>query len=172
MPSSQSRFEVGPLLLALGALLLLASLFVEWYEPDLTAWNTFEWIDLLLAGLALVVAAAALGLLVPGWAPFEADRVPLLVAAALAIVAVQLLDPPPVAGGETPRTGAWLALAGCAVMGLGTVLTFGRMHLQVSYEGRDPRRRVSAVDARRSAPGAEGSSLFGPGGAEPGRDAA
>ena len=51
MPASSNRFELGPVILAIGALLLIASLFTEWYEPELTAWNAFEWLDLLLAGV-------------------------------------------------------------------------------------------------------------------------
>src|SRR5215210_5916555 len=167
--------ELGPLLLALGAVLLLVSLFAEWYEPGLNAWNAFEWLDLLLAGLALTVLAAAVGLLLSAWAVLDPERIPLLVAAALAIVAVQLLDPPPVVGDAQPRTGAWLALAACFVMGAGGVLAFGRLRLQVSFEGRDPRRRVSAVDVRSpggsTGPGpgdepAEGGSLFAPPGTQ------
>ena len=40
------------MLLALGALLLLVSLFLDWYGP-LTAWNAFEVTDVLLAALAI-----------------------------------------------------------------------------------------------------------------------
>jgi hypothetical protein len=165
MNASARRFEIGPVLLVLGALLLFASLFVEWFEPELTAWNAFEWLDLLLAVIALLVIVAALGLLLPGRALLDADTVPLLVAAPLAIVAVQLLDPPPFVADGDPSTGAWLALGGCLLMGAGAVLSFGRMHLSISFEGRDPRHRVSAVDARGSA--ASGSATGGEGGDGP-----
>ena len=45
------RFEVGPLLVALGAAILLVSLFLEWYGT-LTAWEAFEVVEVLLAVLA------------------------------------------------------------------------------------------------------------------------
>ncbi len=159
--SQPNRFELGPLLMAAGAILLLVSLFVEWFEPGLTAWAAFELLDLVLAGIALLVLLAALGLLAPGWGVTEAERVPLLVAAALAIVAVQLLDPPPIAGEGGAETGAWIALAATFLMGAGALLAFGRLRLQVSFEGRDPRPRVSAVDARARGADDRGCSLFG-----------
>ena len=46
------RIEAGPVLVGLGALVLLVSLFLDWYEPDVTAWEAFEVLDLLLAALA------------------------------------------------------------------------------------------------------------------------
>jgi len=165
--SQSNRFELGPLLMLAGAVLLLVSLFVEWFEPGLTAWAAFELLDLVLAGMALVVLLAALGLLAPGWGITDAERVPLVVAAALAIVAVQLLDPPPIAGDGSAETGAWIALAATFLMAAGALLAFGRLRLQVSFEGRDPRRRVSAVDARPH-PSEEGrGSLFGSSSASP-----
>ena len=36
------RLEAGPILVTLGALLLLASLFLDWYEPGISAWEAFE----------------------------------------------------------------------------------------------------------------------------------
>ncbi len=168
MPDLPRRLDAGPLLLAVGAVLLLVSLFLEWFEPGLTAWNAFEWLDLLLAGLALAVLAGAVALAVPGSSSFDPEPLPLLAAAALAVVAVQLLDPPPAARGATPGTGAWLALAGCLVMGIGTVLAFGRMRLQVSFEGRSRRRPVQTVDARSRARAARPGSRAASGDAREG----
>jgi hypothetical protein len=51
------RFDIGPILLALGAALLLVALFLKWYGP-LTAWNAFELTDILLAALAVAAWAA------------------------------------------------------------------------------------------------------------------
>ena len=140
------RLEAGPLLVTLGALLLLVSLFLSWFAGDITAWEAFEAWDLVLCALALAAIAAALGLTESA---ALADRrvLPAAVLAVAVIVASQIIDPPPVAAGQDPDTGAWLALAGALVMCTGAVLTFGRVHLAFEVEGRE-RRHVAAVDAR------------------------
>src|SRR5829696_2294230 len=56
------RLEAGPLLVTLGALLLLVSLFLDWFSGEVTAWEAFEAWDLVLFVLALGSIAAALGL--------------------------------------------------------------------------------------------------------------
>jgi hypothetical protein len=66
------------------------------------------------------------------------------------IVASQIIDPPPAATGQDADTGAWLALGAALVMCAGAVLTFGRVHVALTVEGRDQRRHVSVVDARGS----------------------
>ena len=58
------RFEVGPILVALGAIVLLVSLFLDWYG-SLTAWDAFEVVEVLLAALAVTALVIALGQLVP-----------------------------------------------------------------------------------------------------------
>ena len=162
------RLETGPLLVILGALLLLVALFLPWYTGQLTAWDVFEVWDLALAALALAAIAAAIGLLSPDAALVDRRWLPATVLAAVVIVAAEILDPPPAATGQNPETGAWLALGGAALMGAGALLTFSRVRLAVTVEGRDPRRHVPAVDARGDedtadepalSPGA--SSLFG-----------
>jgi hypothetical protein len=145
------RLELGPALAVLGALVLVASLFVEWFEPGGTAWEIYEWLDMLLAVLAIAAVLAAVGLMTPGRAVVDGDRLPLIAAAVLAIVAVQLLNPPPAVATADPAAGAWLALGAGFLIGAGAVLAFSRISLALSFEGRDPRRRVSAVDAREGA---------------------
>ena len=49
------RLEAGPLLVTLGALLLLVSLFLNWFTGEVTAWEAFEVWDLVLFVLALGV---------------------------------------------------------------------------------------------------------------------
>jgi hypothetical protein len=141
------RIEAGPLLVALGALVLLVSVFLEWYEPDLTAWEAFEVNDLLIVALSLAALAVAVGGLLPDATVIERHWLPALVAAITVIVASQILDPPPGVDGD-PVTGAWLALGAAVVLFLGAVLTLGRVSFAFTVEGRDTRRRVSAVDAR------------------------
>jgi hypothetical protein len=142
------RLEAGPLLVTLGALLLLVSLFLSWFGGDVSAWEAFEVWDLVLFVLALGSIAAGLGLIAENVDLVDRRFLPAAVAAVAVIVAAQIIDPPPAAAGQDPDTGAWLALGAALVMCAGAVLTFGRVHLALTVEGRDPRRRVAAVDAR------------------------
>ena len=141
------RFDIGPLLVALGAAALLVSLFLDWYG-NRTAWEAFELSDLLLAALALAALVTAVGMLVPE-APLPSRRwlAPLAVAAAVVVIA-QILSPPPQVGSANPEQGAWLGFGGAMAMLAGTVLSLARVSFSVSFEGRDTRRRVAAVDHR------------------------
>ena len=141
------RIEAGPVLVGLGAVVLLVSIFLDWYEPNVTAWEAFEVLDLALAVLALAAIVAAAGALSPDLTVIERRQLPLIVAAMVVIVASQILDPPPTVNGD-PKTGAWLALGAAVVVAAGTLLTLGRVSFALTVEGRDTRRRVSAVDAR------------------------
>ena len=141
------RLEAGPLLVTLGALLLLVSLFLNWYTGEITAWQGFEVWDLVLFVLALGSIAAGLGLTTQENEVIDRRFLPAGVAAVAVVVASQLLDPPPAAAGQDPDTGAWLALGAALVMCAGAVLTFSRVHLSLTVEGRE-RQRVAAVDAR------------------------
>lgn len=141
------RFDVGPLLLALGGLALVAALFLRWFGA-LSAWDAFEITDLLLAALGVAAVVLALGLISPGGDYLDRRWLPWIVGAVVVVVAVELIDPPPVAAGREPGTGAWLALAAAGLMLVGAVLSFGRVSLAVAVEGRDLRRRVAAVDHR------------------------
>ena len=143
--------EAGPVLVGLGALVLLVSLFLDWYQPHVTAWDAFEIVDLLLAALALAALAGAVGAIRPDATVVGRHWLPGIVLAAVVVVAVQIIDGPPGMVGE-PDTGAWLALGAAAVMAVGTLLTLGRVSFALTVEGRDTRRRVSAVDARADDP--------------------
>ena len=72
------RFEVGPILVALGAIMLLVSLFMAWYGP-LTAWDAFEVVDVLLAVLAVAALVVAAGLLLSDLEFIERRWLPLIV---------------------------------------------------------------------------------------------
>jgi hypothetical protein len=137
------RFEIGPLLVALAALVLLVSLFLEWYG-DQTAWEAFEVADVLLAALALLAVAAALGFIAPEIAYVDRSWLLPVVVAATVLVVAQLLSTPPEAGGADPQTGAWLAFGASLVMLAGAVLTVARVSFSLAIEGREPRRRVAA----------------------------
>jgi peptidoglycan/LPS O-acetylase OafA/YrhL len=152
------RIEAGPVLVALGALVLLVSIFLDWYEPHVTAWEAFEFLDLLLAALAIAALAAAVGAMRPEATVVERHWLPAIAAAITVVVASQILDRPPSVDGD-PTTGAWLALGAAILMCLGTLLTLGRVSFALTVEGRDTRRRVSAVDARTDPPTSEGPAV-------------
>ena len=142
------RFEVGPILVALGAILLLVSLFLEWYGP-LNAWEAFEVVEVLLAALAVAAIVVAAGQLIPDLDYGNRRWLPPLVAAAAVLVAAELIDPPPAAGAEELGEGAWLAFAGALVMLSGAVLTVGRISFAIAVEGRELRERVAVLDHRQ-----------------------
>ena len=146
------RIEAGPVLVGLGALVLLISLFLDWYQPVVTAWDAFEVLDLLLAALGLAALVAAVGAIRPDATVVERHWLPAIVAAIAIIVVAQILDPPPALVDGDPDTGAWMALGAAIVMCIGTLLTLGRVSFALTVEGRDTRRRVSAVDHRADDP--------------------
>ena len=141
------RFDIGPLIVAVGSLVLLVSLFMDWYGGE-TAWGTFEVADVLLAALAIAALLAALGQIAEEIAVVDRRWLPAIVLAAAVLVVAEILSPPPVVGGADPQEGAWIAFAAALVMVLGTVLSLGRVSFSFAVEGREPRQRVSVVDHR------------------------
>ena len=79
----ETLIPVGPVVAALGAVLLVVSLFLDWYESPvrggITGFTVFEFLDLLLTALAVVILvwlADAIGLIRSGMR----SGVPLVVA--------------------------------------------------------------------------------------------
>jgi hypothetical protein len=142
------RFEVGPILVALGAIVLVISLFLDWYG-SLTAWDAFEVVEVLLGALAVTALVIALGQLVPDIEYIDRRYLPAVVLAIAVLVAAEIINPPPAAGDAALGSGAWIAFASAVVMFAGTVLTFGRVRFAVSVEGRQTRERVPVVDNRQ-----------------------
>lgn len=139
------RFDLGRAVLFAGSALLFVSLFIAWYDPGLTAWEAFEALDLVLAGLAVAgVVAAVRPDLMPPWAVVAVP------AAAVVIVFVQLVNQPPAAVSAPLASGAWLGLAGALLMGAGAALSLAAISVTVNVRERDARRRVAAVDRRRT----------------------
>jgi hypothetical protein len=161
------RFEVGPILVGLGAILLLVSLFLDWYG-GLTAWDAFEVVEVMLATLAVTAIVIAVGLLAPDVEYVERRWLPAVVLGVVLLVAAEVVNPPPAAGEQDPTTGAWIAVGSALVMLAGAVLTFGRVSLAVSVEGRDVREHVAVVDHRQDT--TEGAAVDG-GSAEPAEQA-
>ena len=142
------RFEVGPILVALAALVLLVSLFVDWYGP-LTAWEAFEVVEVLLLALAFAALAVAAGMLAPDLEYLDRRWLPLIVLGVALLVAAELIDPPPAATGEPLSAGAWIAFGAALLMIAGAALSFGRISFAMSVEGRELRERVAVVDHRQ-----------------------
>jgi hypothetical protein len=163
----RERFDAGTGLVAVGAVLLLVSLFIDWYDPGGNAWAVFEALDVLLAG------AAVCGLLAvaPRFGAGGLGRaLPVITVAAFAIVLVQLIDPPPVVSDSDLATGAWLALAATATMAGGAILGAASISVTVDVRGRERRRRTAAIDARESAAeAAEAAAAAEPESGRPGR---
>jgi hypothetical protein len=134
----ETQIPIGPLVAAIGAILLVVSLVLDWYE-GVTGFTVFEFLDLLLVVLALATLAtlaAAIGLLRTPLRP----GTPLVVSAlALLIVLSQVVNHPPAATERDLDTGIWLALAGAALMVAGAVLSSARIAIAV-----EPRERAAA----------------------------
>ncbi|HEV2775472.1 MAG TPA: hypothetical protein VGV90_07765 [Solirubrobacteraceae bacterium] len=132
-PNDARTIEAGMLLIGAGAILLIVSLFLEWYEPGIDAWEIFEVWDLvlaLLAVVALVAVASRLGFGPPRPASWLIG--PAL--AALVIVLYLLINPPPLTpdiDGD-PSTGLWLALAAAILMTAGALLTVARISVAIN----------------------------------------
>jgi hypothetical protein len=160
----RERFDAGTGLVAVGAVLLLVSLFIRWYDPGGDAWAVFESLDLLLAG----VAVCGLLAVAPRFGTGGLGRaLPLISVAAFAVVLVQLIDPPLAVRHSDLATGAWLALAATATMALGAILGAASISVTVDVRGRERRRRTAAIDARESA--AEAAEAEAAVDADPGR---
>jgi hypothetical protein len=152
-PAREARVPIGPLIGLVGAVLLLVSLFLDWWE-GLTAFTVFEALDLVLALLALgaiLSLAGALGAGLPeGTLPRRELALPLGLAA-LVIVGSQLLNKPPLVVGTErgPEIGLWLALGGSVLMLAGGLLSAMRISLALDLE---PRRSAEREERERGEP--------------------
>ncbi len=146
------KIDAGEVLAALGGALVLVALSLSWFDGS-SGWEAFESVDLVLAGLALVAVAAAVASIAGSPSGPSPRALPWVGTLLLVVVAVQLIEPPPLFAGGDPRreTGAWLALAGAALVLLGAILRLARISVTISVGGRDVRKRVPAVDRRPSA---------------------
>ena len=133
----EMHIPIGALLAAIGGVLLIVSLGLDWYG-ELSGFNSFEFLDLLLVLLALVtlaVLAAELGLL---RTPLRSGTPLVLGVVALVVVLSQLINHPPAGIGDDVETGLWLGLAGAALMLAGAILSTARIAIAV-----EPRTRAS-----------------------------
>jgi hypothetical protein len=134
-----SHLPVGPLVAAVGAVLLIVSLFLDWYD-QVTGFTVFEFVDLLLVMLALATIASlvgGLGLVRP--APSPGVSLAVAIFTVLLVASQVVNDPPDVAGeiGPGKEIGIWLALAGAVLMVAGALLGYARISLAVEARRRD-----------------------------------
>ena len=159
--SAEHRIPVGSLLASIGAVLVVVSLFLDWYD-GVTGWTIFEIVDLILVGLALfAIYSLAADLDVVKQQPNLALT---LVGAMLALVIVvtqALNDPPAVAGegGPDQDVGLWLALGGAALMVAGAIVATTRISLAVEARRRDEGPTVAEAHRPSETPGE--APLFG-----------
>ncbi len=132
-PADARSLEAGMLLIGAGAILLLVSLFLEWFQPGIDAWEIFEVWDLVLAVLAIVALVAVASRLGFG-PPRPASWLIGPALAALVIVLYLLINPPPLTpdiDGD-PATGLWLALASAVLMAAGAVMSVARISVAIN----------------------------------------
>lgn len=136
-PAPRPRsIPVGPLVASVGAVLLIVSLFLDWYT-SISGFTVFEFLDLLLVLLALATIASLADALGASVGPRPSRGVSLAVAFfTVFVVASQIVnDPPAVAnGGADHAVGIWLALGGSLLMVVGAVLAYA--HISLSVEER------------------------------------
>jgi hypothetical protein len=181
-PGDARNHEAGMLLIGVGAILLLVSLFLEWYQRGTDAFEAFEVWDLVLAMLAVGTLVAVASRF--GFGPSRpASWLVGPTVAALVIVLFALLNPPPVAAAidDDPSTGLWLALVATILMSLGALLSVARISVALAAPsaGAEPRAHRSAhvADPAYGAPigdpapgepvAARGSRRFGRGAHDP-----
>jgi hypothetical protein len=132
------RVSIGPVVASIGALLLIVSLFLDWYT-DITGFTVFEFIDLLLVLLALATIASLTGDLgLPGPRPSREVSLAVAIFTVLVVASQVINDPPAVAGSSGPdkEIGIWLALGGSALMVAGALLGYARISLAVEARER------------------------------------
>src|SRR3954451_22630158 len=129
------RINGGQALVVIGAIALIVSLFLHWYEPNRSAWTVFEVWDVVLAGIGVATILSVIPvrrsdvrgehLVRERWQPF-------LAGAALVIVVVALVNQPPAARDAGLQFGAWLAFAAAVVLTAGAVLGRTRISLVIT----------------------------------------
>lgn len=159
----RTNYDLSTALVAIGAVAVLVSLFLDWYEPGLSAFDVFEVTDWLLVALAVgalvVIATESWG---GGGAP--SNRLAWICGLLAFLVVAQLLDPPPAARGAAREIGAWLALGGSALMVAGAVMALAQISVTIDVSERERRRRMAAVDARAEDAGEAPTTASSPSG--------
>src|SRR3989442_15286551 len=150
------RINGGQALVVVAAIVLIVSLFLDWFEPGVSAWTAFEIVDLLLAALAATALVIAIGgaihpegslaALAPRWLPAVGI-------AAFAIVTAALINHPPAAIHRSAETGAWIALGAAGALMVGGILSAARVSLVITLRPREEETQWSDAAAATANPG-------------------
>jgi hypothetical protein len=144
----RSNYDLSTVLVAIGAVAVLVSLFLDWYgDPGQNAFTSFELTDWLLVALS-VGALVVIGMESWSGGGTPNNRLAWICGMLAFLVVAQLLDPPPAARGMDREIGGWLALGGAALMVVGAVLAMAEISVTIDVAERERRRRMAAVDAR------------------------
>jgi hypothetical protein len=135
----ETQIPIGALLAAIGGVLLIVSLGLDWYGP-FSGFTSFEFLDLLLVLLALVTLAALATELRLLHTPLRPGTSLVVGVTALIVVLSQLINHPPIGTHRDVETGLWLGLGGAALMVAGAVLSTARIAIAV-----EPRERGAAA---------------------------
>jgi hypothetical protein len=121
--------KMGRVLSAVGAVLLVAGLFLTWYHierpqgvTETTGWQTFTRLRVVILGGALLLLASAL---------VQQARAVLVARTALgvvlgALILRRIIDPPDVAGDVSAQLGVAVGLVGAIAAALGGLVDSGR----------------------------------------------
>jgi hypothetical protein len=159
------RVNAGQLMVMVGATALLVSLFIDWYEPELSAWEVFEIGDVVLAALAILALASALPMRLPSVGAARTalfDRwLPWIGLAAVAFIVVTLVNDPPAARDLSLEFGAWLGLIGAVLITAGGLLSTSRVAIVITPRPSEGRTEtVAPTPAERV--GREGAATTRP----------
>lgn len=150
------RLNGGLVVAAIGAVLLIVSLFLDWFGPGRSAWTVFELDDLVLAGLGLLVLGVAVADALARPEPqryFPEGSVVWAGIGALIIVVATLISPPPAALHSSREVGAWLGLGGALLILAGGILMRARISLVITLRSPDrPRRSAQTEDVEAYEP--------------------
>ena len=121
--------SIGDLLVLTGAIILLVSLFLNWWsgptdEVSVSAWTALEVVDLILAALSVIAIILVLPAS-PGKVEFNkagAAWLPWLGPIAILLIGASIIHDPPTVNGLSLAAGAWIGLGGAVVMSLGGFL--------------------------------------------------
>ena len=119
----------GDLLVLVGAIVLLVSLFLNWWsgptgEISVSAWTALEIADLVLAALGVIAIILVLPAS-PGNVNFNkagAAWLPWLGPIAILVIGASLIGDPPSVNGLSLAVGAWIGLGGAVMLSVGGFL--------------------------------------------------
>jgi hypothetical protein len=130
------RFEGASLAALFGAVLLLVSPFLTWFDPGGSAWTLFELVDLVVVAAAVYVGVTATTRLLDVAGGTDRRGVPIAGGLALVTVLATMVEPPPLARDASLGFGAWLALLGSVIIVAAGLLDLARVSVTVSV-GRE-----------------------------------